>query len=181
MDNENSFGKIKEKIDNDGFSKVFALSGILGVGLGFLWLWLDIIFGLAVMIAGLFSFKKYKVEKNKEENYVQYISLILTHKENSIPKIADEMGVSYEEALKKITEIISKNYLVCYKINKKEKTVVKDEEYFNNTNVQQINSINGDVDVLSKSARATKCPNCGGTIFIEQDGCKYCKYCGRKI
>ena len=127
MRDENSFRKIREKINRDGFSILFAVGGIFAIGLGFISLWGDKIFGIVVMIAGLLFLKKAKVEKKKEEEYVEYISLIITHKENNIKKIADEMGVSYEEAIKKITKIISKDYLVGYSINKKDGIVVKDE------------------------------------------------------
>ena len=170
-DNVNSIENVKKRIESENSSRnnllymclcfcAVALLGLLGN-------WEEKLMGIVFIFPTYYLVQKLIKQKSMEKEYMDYISMILIHGETSIQKMANQLNSNYEKALDAITQIISKNYIVGYKINKSNKTVVYDDE--SQTTRQD------------SSTSADKCTRCGGNLFDIVDGVKYCKYCGSKV
>lgn len=186
-ENPNDMTFIKERMKQGYSVTLYCLIGVM-ITLSFAYLEWDtkkyLWWFLFICITVLLCFIIFK-NLQKMNRYKKYISLIVVQSERNIMSIAERMDCSYEEARKIITKVISKGYIKGFRIDNKKRMVV--EGNIKNKN-NQINHIDTNSDIVKnanilkeKTKKRWVCKNCGGILFVEQDGDMYCKYCGGRV
>ena len=177
----NSMENIKDRVGKDSNLSMFGLGSFLCFDIGLLCL-LGITESIGLAIAapvlGIAGIKLLKetLKANKTNNkYMNYISAIVIQGERSIVKIANDLQVDYETALKDIVYIISKDYIRGFSVNKETKMI---ESNKNTSKIKENYIRTTDYEYSNNDSR---CPYCGGSRMIKKNDGLYCKYCGTRL
>lgn len=90
--------------------------------------WLGVvIFGIIILLAGIYFIKKGKEINNAAKGYKYYVDIVLNQKETSIDNIASTFSVKYDEALSKIKIIIKAGALQDAYIDEATRSIILSE------------------------------------------------------
>lgn len=183
----NSVENIKERMNI--VPKLFGLGSFLSFNMGFLCLLgitQSIGLAIAAPVLGIAGIKLLKetLKANKNNNkYMNYISAIVVQGERSIVKIANDLHVDYDTALKDIVFIISNDYIKGFRINKETRMLEYNRETsrIKESEVDTINDNNNNTNNINSNNYNSRCPACGGSRTIRKNDELYCKYCGTRL
>ena len=185
----NSMENIKSRIDEGSKASMLGLGSFLCFDMGFLCLLgitQSIGLAIAAPVLGIAGIKLLKetLKANKNNNkYMNYISAIVVQGERSIVKIANDLHVDYDTALKDIVFIISNDYIKGFRINKETRMLECNRETsrIKESEVDTINDNNNNTNNTNSNNYNSRCPACGGSRTIRKNDELYCKYCGTRL
>lgn len=132
----------------------------------------SILMGLFVLAGGIVLLRKAKQNKLRSETYKKYIQIVVNSGETSIDSIASVQGVTSDNVVKNLQEMIDLGLLNGAYINQANRQIVLP----NQQSVVQNQKSNG-----SSSKKIITCPGCGAKNVISGNGVQNCEYCGTPL
>ena len=126
-------------------------------------------------ISGIKLLQETLKANKKNKKYMNYISAIVIQGERSIVKIANDLHVDYDTALKDIVYIISNDYIKGFRVNEETRMLEYNRE-ISRRKESEVDTIDDE-----KTNVNSRCPACGGSRMIKKNDGLYCKYCGTRL
>lgn len=126
---------------------------------------------LVFLLLGMFFLKTAAKFKKMGEKSKKYISIILRQNITTIENIASSAGVSYEQVVNDLQEMLDNGYFPGAYINEQNHQFV----------LSSNNPVGGQISNAATQTKVAKCQNCGANnkVFIERSN--QCEYCSSPI